>query len=84
MVSPENISQLAEKLVKSIPPGAKRLPQDLKKTFQYALQDALQKMDLVTQEEFEVANKVLARTREKLEKMEQQVAILEKSLADKS
>jgi BMFP domain-containing protein YqiC len=37
-------------------------------------------MDLVTREEFDVQSAVLARTREKLEKLEKQIAELESKL----
>jgi len=41
------------------------------------LQSTFAKMDLVTREEFDVQTAVLARTREKLEKLEKQIAELE-------
>jgi len=41
------------------------------------LQGALGKLDLVTREEFEVQKAVLAKTRSKLEALEQRVADLE-------
>jgi len=51
---------------------------DLKATFRAALQSGLARLDLVTREEFEVQRLVLARTREKLEALERQIAALEK------
>ena len=50
---------------------------DNAKTF---LIGALQKMDVVTREEYEVQVALLARTREKLTALEAQVALLEKTL----
>ncbi|MND05820.1 Membrane fusogenic activity [compost metagenome] len=44
------------------------------------LQNALGKLDLVTREEFEVQQQVLARTREKLESLAQRLAELESQL----
>jgi hypothetical protein len=41
---------------------------------------ALQKMDVVTREEFDVQQAVLERSRAKLEKLEAQIAELEKAL----
>jgi BMFP domain-containing protein YqiC len=42
-----------------------------------ALQSALERLDLVTREELEVQEAVLARTRQKLEELEKKVAALE-------
>jgi BMFP domain-containing protein YqiC len=50
---------------------------DLKQNFRSLLQSTLSKLDLVTREEFDIQAKVLARTREKLEALEQRVAALE-------
>jgi hypothetical protein len=43
-----------------------------------ALQSALERLDLVTREELEVQQAVLARTREKLQELEKKIAALEK------
>ena len=45
-----------------------------------AASSAFEKMDLVSSEEFEVQKLVLLRTREKLEQLELQVAVLEKQM----
>ncbi|GBE08374.1 membrane fusogenic activity [bacterium BMS3Bbin11] len=45
-----------------------------------AANSAFEKMDLVSSEEFEVQKRVLLRTREKLDQLEQQVEQLEKQL----
>ncbi|MEA1888973.1 MAG: accessory factor UbiK family protein [Pseudomonadota bacterium] len=45
-----------------------------------AANSAFEKMDLVSSEEFEVQKRVLLRTREKLDQLEQQVAQLEKQM----
>ncbi|MCK5359154.1 MAG: accessory factor UbiK family protein [Gammaproteobacteria bacterium] len=45
-----------------------------------AASSAFDKMDLVSNEEFEVQKRVLLRTREKLEQLELQVAELEKKM----
>lgn len=48
-----------------------------------AASSAFDKMDLVSNEEFEVQKRVLLRTREKLEQLEVQVAQLEKNMQQK-
>ncbi|WP_347329791.1 accessory factor UbiK family protein [Marinimicrobium locisalis] len=55
-----------------------------KKELQAAVQSALGKMDVVTREEFDAQAAVLQRTRERLEKLEQQLANLEKEPASRS
>ena len=50
---------------------------ELEDNFRTVLRDGLAKLDLVTREEFEVQEAVLARTREKLERLEEQLKSLE-------
>jgi BMFP domain-containing protein YqiC len=51
--------------------------EDLEQNFRSVLRGGLEKLDLVTREEFDVQVAVLARTREKLEKLEALLAELE-------
>lgn len=51
---------------------------DLEKNLRASLQSVFSRLDLVTREEFEVQQAVLVRTREKLDKLEAQVAAMEK------
>jgi BMFP domain-containing protein YqiC len=53
--------------------------EDLEQNFRSVLRGGLEKLDLVTREEFEVQEAVLTRTREKLESLEKKVAELEDS-----
>jgi BMFP domain-containing protein YqiC len=50
------------------------------KNFHIVLQTALGKLDIVTREEFEVQKAVLAKTRSKLEALEQRVADIEQQV----
>jgi len=50
---------------------------DLEQNFRSLLQSSLSRLDLVTREEFEVQQAVLARTREKLEALELRLKSLE-------
>jgi hypothetical protein len=58
------------------------LLQDVKKNVRGVVQGSLGKMDLVTREELNVQQKVLARTREQVESLQQRVSELEKALQD--
>jgi BMFP domain-containing protein YqiC len=72
------LEDLSRRLAALLPPALGEARADLEKNFRAALQAGLQKLDLVTREEFEVQKKVLQRTREKLEALERQLAELER------
>jgi len=77
MIDIKTLDELSRKLVGNLPPAVDNLRQDMEQQFRAVLQAAFDRMDLVTREEFEVQKAVLARTREKLEALEKQVADLE-------
>ena len=82
MFDTKTIDDIASRLANSIPPGLNQFKEDMEKNFRATLQSILGKMDLVTREEFEVQKAVLAKTRQKLEMLEQQFAELEKKVLD--
>jgi BMFP domain-containing protein YqiC len=55
---------------------------DIEKNLREMLAAFFSRLDLVTREEFDVQRQVLARTREKLERLEAKLAELEKSRED--
>jgi BMFP domain-containing protein YqiC len=57
---------------------------DIERNVRALMSSAFSRLDLVTREEFDVQQEVLARTREKLQQMEIRIAEMEKSLADKN
>jgi BMFP domain-containing protein YqiC len=77
MFDPKSLDDIANRLAGAIPPGLSNLKDDLEKSFHAILQSALNKLDLVTREEFEVQKLVLAKTRSKLEDLEKRVAQIE-------
>jgi len=77
-MSKESIENLVKKLVDTVPQGIKSVREDLEQNFRSVLQSGLDKLDLVTREEFEVQQAVLARTREKLDALEATLRDLEK------
>lgn len=79
MFDPRQFDDLAKKLFASLPEGVQNLERDMQQKFKDILQSAFQKMDLVTREEFDVQVKVLERTREKLEQLEQAVQQMQKA-----
>jgi BMFP domain-containing protein YqiC len=82
MLDPKQLDDLAKRLADSMPSGLRQLQADLEKNFRSALQSAFSRMDLVTREEFDVQQAVLARTRARLEALEREVAALERRLGD--
>ena len=77
MINTKFIDALARQISRSIPTGVKTLQEDVEKNVRNLLQGTFARLDLVTREEFDVQSRVLARTREKLEQLERQVAELE-------
>ncbi len=78
MIEPKMFDDLARKLADAVPGGVRELQQDMEKNFHATLQSAFNKLELVTREEFEVQSALLARTRNKIDAMEKQIAELEK------
>lgn len=72
-----SIERLASRLADELPAGLRAMRGELEANFRAVLAQGLAKLDLVTREEFEVQAAVLARTREKLEALEQKVRELE-------
>lgn len=83
MFDPKAIDDIASRLTAAIPSGLHNLKEDMEKNFHIVLQTALGKLDLVTREEFEVQKAVLAKTRSKLEILEQRVADIEQKILSK-
>ena len=77
----ESIDELARRLVESVPQGLRSVKDDLEKNFQSVLRAGFGKLDLVTREEFEVQEAVLARTRQKLEALEEWLISVETAKA---
>lgn len=68
------LDEIGDKISQVLSQGPAR---DIEKNLRALLQGALQKLDLVTREEFDVQQEVLLRTREKLTELESRLAQLE-------
>ncbi len=75
-----NLDDLSKKLADAVPPGLAGLGGDVERNFRAILQGTLDRLNLVTREEFDVQSAVLAKTRAKLEALEAQVAELEQRI----
>ena len=75
----ESIEDIARKLTEAVPEGLRSVGEDLENNFRSVLRSSLSKLDLVTREEFEVQEAVLAKTRAKLEALEARLKEMEKA-----
>ncbi|BAO45462.1 ubiquinone biosynthesis accessory factor UbiK [Thiolapillus brandeum] len=80
MIDPKILDELSSKVSQTLPKGLQALQGDLQHNLRSSLESALARLNLVTREEFDVQTAVLARTREKLQALEKQVAELEQKL----
>src|SRR4026208_1474005 len=64
-----SLDELARQLAESVPQNLKTLGQDLERNFKTLLQSGIERMELVSREEFDVQRAVLERTRAKPETM---------------
>ena len=68
---------IARRVLDALPQGLAEAESDLRRNLRASLAGALSRMDLVTREEFDAQARVLARTREKLERLEARVQSIE-------
>ena len=80
---PPNIDDLVSRFVAALPEGLASRRSDAEKNLRAALHAAFAKLDLVTREEFDVQRDVLARTRARLEALEEQVLRLENEILER-
>ena len=83
MLDAKLLDDIAKRLSGAVPKSAKAVQADVEKNLRAATESVFSKLDLVTREEFDVQRKVLARSREKIEQLEKQVAELEARLLNK-
>ena len=80
MIDPKVFDDLARRVSAAVPQGVREIQGDVERNLRAALQAALNKLDLVTREEFDVQRAVLARSRAKLDELAIRVAVLEEQL----
>ncbi|MBU2919522.1 MAG: BMFP domain-containing protein YqiC [Psychrosphaera sp.] len=73
MINAKKIEQLAEQITNVIPPSVKNMADNIEDKVKAVLQAKLTQLDVVSREEFDVQTQVLARTRAKLDQLEQVV-----------
>lgn len=83
MFDPKKLEQIAKQIHDSMPQPVKDLGSDVEQKVRQVIQGQLNKLDVVSREEFDVQTQVLLRTRQKLNEMEQKISELETKLNDK-
>lgn len=79
MIDKDFIDTIIKRLGDSIPPSLQAFKSDLERNFRVTLHNTFDKLQLVTREEFEVQQGVLAKTRAKVAALEKQLELLEKN-----
>ncbi|WP_163936580.1 accessory factor UbiK family protein [Paraferrimonas sp. SM1919] len=80
MINPQKLESLAKQLHESMPEGIKQFANNTQEKGLGLLEQQLQKLDLVSREEFELQKQVLQKTRAKVEALEQELAALKAKL----
>ena len=78
LFKPELISEITEQASKLLPNEKSR--EELHRSIQLIVQNALSKLDIVTREEFDAQKAVLEKTRGKVEALEKQLEAIEDKL----
>jgi hypothetical protein len=77
VMAADTIDRLAKRLADAVPEGLRSVRDELEQNFRSVLASGLARLELVTREEFDVQQAVLARTRQKLDALERRVSSLE-------
>jgi BMFP domain-containing protein YqiC len=77
------IDRIMAELSQRLPSGLGQLRGEVENNARAVLREAVARLDLISREEFDIQQQVLARTRAKLEQLEQDVRDLERQLAER-
>ncbi|VAW49298.1 hypothetical protein MNBD_GAMMA03-321 [hydrothermal vent metagenome] len=77
MLNPSQLEEMVKKLAEVIPQGMGSVPSNIQDQIRVVLARTLEKIELVSREEFDVQAGVLAKTRQTLDRLEKTVAELE-------
>lgn len=84
MIRPEHIEALSQRIGELLPSDLKQGGETLRRNLRAAVSAQLDRLDLVTREEFEVQRAVLQRSRELLDQLAARVDALEAELTRRS
>ncbi|MDW3095805.1 MAG: accessory factor UbiK family protein [Gammaproteobacteria bacterium] len=76
-INPQHLDETISKLKELLPADISDFKNTGEQKLKLILEGMLQKLDMVSREEYEVQAEVLKRTRQRLEQLEQRIALLE-------
>lgn len=80
MIDRNFFADISEKVLAKLPPEFNNAKQGIQHNLEQALKTGLNKLDLVSRQEFDAQRKVLARAQAQIEILEKQLAELEQQL----
>ncbi|TAJ94571.1 MAG: accessory factor UbiK family protein [Gammaproteobacteria bacterium] len=80
MLNTEKMEALLQDIQRLLPDDLRACRQDLQKNIRVALNGAFARMDLVTREEFDIQNELLAKTRALVSELTKKVEELERAV----
>lgn len=80
MLDNQTLNRLSERIHQLLPPGLQQVKSDFDSRLKVLLQQQLSQLEFVSREEFDIQTRVLQRTRERLEILEQRLLDLEQML----
>ncbi len=77
-IDPKHLDETVAKIKQLLPDNVVELKNTGEEKLKLALEGLLQKLEMVSREEYEIQTEVLQRTRQRLEQLEQRIELLEK------
>lgn len=77
-IDPKHLDETVAKIKQLLPDNVVDLKNTGEEKLKLALEGLLQKLEMVSREEYEIQTEVLQRTRQRLEQLEQRIELLEK------
>lgn len=81
-LKPENLDDFVKQISNLLPDDLRQTREDFEKNVKAALKASLHKMDLVTREEFDIQQELLANTRKLLDELEAKINNLESEISN--
>jgi ubiquinone biosynthesis accessory factor UbiK len=76
-MDPKFFEEMSRRFTDALPPPLKNFRDEIEKAWRETFKYCFSKMNVVTREEFDIQAELLARTRAKLEALEERVRVLE-------
>ena len=77
MIDYRKLDELIDKLLGALPDSARLMHRDIESNMRAVLEKGLQKMNLVSREEFDIQSALLTRLQERIKHLEQQLKNME-------